>query len=128
LQPKRSSLIIGVLLIVAAYYSWWIFGSGDIFYRHSANAANREAILRLYSTIRVGDDREAVLKAYWSQRTEDLRLHVDVPASWVVAMPGEFGATDWTLVVEFRNDKVSAVRMRTADGPRPTGGPPDKGA
>ena len=128
MQPKRSYLVSGVLVVVAAYYSWWIFWSGDNFHRHSANAGNREAILRLHSAIRIGDDRQTVLKAYWSQRTEDLRLQVDMPAQWVVAMPSEFGATDWTLIVEFRDDKVSAVRMRTADGPPPTGGPSDKGA
>ena len=64
MQPKRSYLVSGILVVVVAYYCWWIFWSGDNFYRHLANAANRDAIVRLHSTIRIGDDRQTVLKAY----------------------------------------------------------------
>jgi len=125
---KRSFLLGAAVLAIAGYYSWWIFWSGDNFYRHSANAVNREAVLRVHGALRVDADRADVLQQYWSHRTQDLRLHVDTPARWVVSMPSEFGASDWTLIVEFRDGKVSAIRVRTADGPRPPEGPPDKGA
>jgi hypothetical protein len=124
---KRSYLIAGVAFVVALYYGWWIFWSGDNFRRHSANAPNRQAILQLYSGVAVGADRETVLQEYWSRRTHDLRLDVDNPDRWLVSMPGEFGASDWTLIVEFHAGKVSALRVRTADGPRPQDGPTDKG-
>jgi hypothetical protein len=100
--------------------------SGDNFQRHSADAPNRQAILQRYSGVAVGADRETVLEEYWSRRTHDLRLDVDNPDRWLVSMPGEFGASDWTLIVEFHAGKVSALRVRAADGPRPQDGPTDK--
>jgi hypothetical protein len=41
-------------------------------------------------------------------------------------MPIEFGASDWKLLLDFRDDKVVRVRLLTADGPPPENGPPDK--
>ena len=125
---KRSFLIVAVVLTVAAYYAWWIFLSGDNFRRHSANAGNRQALVRLHAALDVGADREKVLNEYWSLRTTELRLRVDAADRWIVSMPYEFGARDWTLIVEFREGRVSAVRVRTSDGPAPTNGPPDKAA
>jgi hypothetical protein len=43
-------------------------------------------------------------------------------------MPYEFGATNWEIFVDFAGDRVRQLRMRTADGPPPRGGPPDKGS
>jgi hypothetical protein len=125
---RRQSYITGAVIIaVVAYYSWWMFWSGDNFRLHSANAGNRAGILRLYLAVGLGDDPGKVLQTYWSLRTEDLRLDVDSPGRWSVTMPGEFGASDWTLVLEFRDGRVSAVRVRTADGPQPSEAPRDKG-
>jgi hypothetical protein len=126
-EMRRRYLIAGVAGVAALYYGWWLFWSGDNFRRHSDNAANRQAILQIHSGVAVGADRETVLQAFWSSRTHDLRLDVDNPDRWLVSMPGEFGASDWTLIVEFHVGKVSALRVRTADGPRPQNGPADKG-
>jgi hypothetical protein len=124
---ERSYLVRAIVLVVAAYYGWWVFLSGDVFFRHSANAGNRDAVLRVHSALPIGADYGAVLKHYWSHRTQNLRLYVDTADLWVISMPSEFGASDWTLIVRFRDGKVTAVRVRTSDGPRPTDGPPDKG-
>ena len=115
-----------VVLAIAAFCAWWVFWSGDNFRLHSANANNRAAIMRLHSALQVGDDFDKVLKEYWSQRTEELRLHVDVRDRWFVSMPGGLGASDWTLVVEYADGKVAAIRVRTADGPQPADRPTDK--
>jgi len=127
-ERKRSYLVAGLVLVLLAYYAWWLLLSGDTFHTHSANAANRAALVRLHTALRIGAVRSSVLDEYWSQRTPDLRLHVDAADQWVVSMPLEFGANDWTLIIEFRNNVVSAVRVRTSDGPGPAEGPPDKGA
>jgi hypothetical protein len=126
LKTKRFYLIAALVLMVAAYYSWWIFSSGDNFRTHSTNALNRAAIVRLHGVLSIGAARSKVLDEYWSHRTPDLRLQVDARDRWVESMPAEFGATDWTLIVQFRDSVVSAVRVRTADGLRPAEGPPDK--
>ena len=55
---RRSRLTAAVVLVVALYYGWSIFLSGDVFRRHSSNAGNREAIVQLYSGVPVGADRE----------------------------------------------------------------------
>jgi hypothetical protein len=43
-------------------------------------------------------------------------------------MPLEFGATDWCLLIDFDQGKVSAIRMRTSDGiqRKPEAAPDDK--
>jgi hypothetical protein len=128
LGTKRPAVVSALVVAIAAYCVWWFFWSGDGFHRHSTNADNRAAVMRLHAALRVGDDFEKVLNEYWSQRTEELRLHVEARDQWFVSMPGEFGASDWTLVVKYHDGKVSAIRVRTADGPGPTDGPADKGS
>ena len=123
---RRTFVVTTVVLGIAGYYYWWVFWSGDNFRSHSSNAANRDAIVRLHEALRPNDDRTEVLEKYWSHRTTDLRLHLDSPDAWVVSMPLEFGAGDWNLRIEFRNGRLSAVRIRTADGPAPREAPPDK--
>ena len=109
---KRTVVVTTVVLFAVAYYSWWLFWSGDNFHRHSANADNRAAILRLHSALQVGDPFDKVLTEYWSQGTEELRLHLDARDRWLISMPSEFGANDWTLVLEYLNGRVSAIRIR----------------
>jgi hypothetical protein len=107
-------------------YWWWIFRSGDNFRTHASNAANRAALTQLYTEIRLGNGYEDVLRTYWSRRTPELRLDAGDPAAWRVAMPGEFGATDWNLVLEFRDGRVTRVAVRTSDGPAPKDAPAEK--
>lgn len=46
---------------------------------------------------------------------------------WVVASPYEFGATNWILVIDFENDKVKSLKIRTSDSMniKPDGAPGD---
>ena len=124
---KRSHVIISVIAtLAAAYYSWWFFASGDVFHSSKRNAPNRTALLQLYEAVAVGSSHAEVLAAYWQHRTEELKLSAERPSAWSVRMPLEFGASDWLLLVEFRDDRVSAVRVRMSDGPPPKDGPKDK--
>jgi hypothetical protein len=124
---KRSHAIISVIgVLVAVYYGWWFFVSGDVFHSSKRNAPNRAALLRVYEAVNVGASHPEVLAAYWQHRTDELRLHAESPTTWGIRMPMEFGASDWNLFIEFHEGGVSAIRVRTSDGPPPKDGPKDK--
>ena len=93
------------------------------FNTHTRNEANRQALLRIRDELSIGDSPDDVLRAYSRFRTDELSL-VKGP-NWCIEMPTEFGATDWNLIIEYRENGVSAVRVRTSDGPPPSDGPTD---
>ncbi len=125
---KTQKLILGVAgLFLVAYFSWLVFGSGDWFITHSRNASNRASLLKIRDYIHVGDGYESALKSFWQLASKDLRLSAESPQIWAVSMPSEIGATNWVLYVEFRDGKVSAVKVRTSDGPHPTDAPENVG-
>ncbi len=96
------------------------------FTTHYHNEANRNALATLHGSIAPEDTRGQVLADYYENRTDDLRLHCDEPAECIIGMPGELGATDWNLRIEFCQGRVFAVRMRSTNGPKPNAGPDDK--
>ncbi|MEK7706740.1 MAG: hypothetical protein AAB380_01935, partial [Verrucomicrobiota bacterium] len=113
---KRSHVILSlVVTLAAAYYGWWLFLSGDNFYTSKRNEPNRAALLQLYEAIEIGESYTEVLSAYWQYRRDELRLFAERSTEWIIKMPFELGATDWTLFVEFQDGRVSAVRVRTSD-------------
>lgn len=130
MKSKRQAAIIITLVVVLAglYYFWWIFLSGDNFALHGKNEANRVAIKELAAAITLGSTREDVLKDYYKIRTDDLRLRCDTPTGWTISMPMEFSASDWILWLDFDQDRISAVRVRSSDGPKPNASPDDKAA
>jgi hypothetical protein len=126
-EPGRARpIIVVVVLAVVGYYSWWILRSGDSFRTRASNAANRAALTHLHTEIRLGNGYEDVLRTYWRRRTPELRLHADNAAEWRVAMPLEFGASDWNLILGFHDGRVTRVTVRTSDGPAPTDAPAEK--
>jgi hypothetical protein len=130
-MKKLSRFDIAVIVALVVGMTWFVFLGGDVFRSHSANVPKREALVRIHSAINVGDSYDAVLQTYWSHRTRYLQLFAESPEYWRVAMPLEFGASDWTLILEFRNARASAVQVRTSDSPhrggyRPEEAPKDK--
>jgi len=91
------------------------------------NAGSRTALINLQQSVNIGDSHDSVLKAYWQHSSVPLTLNPTKPELWTVSMPHEIFATDWLLYIEFVDGKVSAVRVRTSDGPRPSNAPEDKG-
>ena len=126
---KQKNILVFVFagLLIAAYFAWLIFGSGDWFFPHAKNAPNRVALLKIREAIHPGDRYENVLKSYWQHASRDLILYAWSPQAWTVTMPHEFGARDWVLFIEFADGKVSAFKIRTSDGLPPSSGPPDVG-
>ena len=125
-MQQKTILRVAALLILA-YYSWLLFGSGDWFFTHSKNAPNRVALIGIREEIKLGNGYEAVLKSYWWKKSKDLTLYAGCPQIWTVSMPHELGASNWVLYIEFSDERVSAVRVRTSDGPTPSGAPVDVG-
>ena len=123
---KRSHLVIWVIVVLA--WVWWVrgFWLTEVFHSQKSNEPNRTALLGIYDAVALGSSYDDVLKAYWQHRTRSLGLSAERPTDWSISMPLEFGATDWRLHIEFRDDKVSALRVRTSDGPPPNGAPSDK--
>ena len=115
-----------VLLAVLAFILWYFFFSGRVFHSRASNAPNRDALVLLHEAIQIGTSASEVRDLFQRYATPQLRLHDERPTDWVVRMPMEFGASDWKLLLDFRDDRVVRVRLVTADGPPPKNGPPDK--
>lgn len=117
---------IGLLMFVLAYVTWFLFT--DVFTLHGSNQANRDALNRIHAALQRGDTHATVLEKYWQLRTDELRINTESPKSWRVRMPLEMGAGDWSLEIDFdeATGKVTAIRVRTSNGPAPKDGPPDK--
>ena len=125
---NRRKFIVGLIVVlVGTFYGWWILASGEWFYTHGGNASNRAALLKIREQLSVGDGYEKTLKTYWQYASPDLRLYSGSPQMWSISMPSEFGASDWVLYLDFSDGKVSAIRVRTSDGPRPSAAPNDLG-
>lgn len=82
------------------------------------------------NALSVGDSREAARGTIESRLRPELRFEGSHPHLWTVRMPSEVRATDWMLLIDFEQDRVSQVRMRTSDGMdivhKPKEAPPDK--
>ena len=116
----------GILALVLVGIIWMFFFSGHPFHSPSSNAPNRAALKQIYETIQVGDSPATVRTTFERYASPTLSLHADRDSDWFVTMPTEWGASDWNLSVDFLDGKVASVKIRTADGPPPSNGPPDK--
>jgi hypothetical protein len=82
----------------------------------------------LYETLEPGTTKPQVRAAIDSGRFPHLRFHTDDDHTWLAFAPYEFGAQNWVLLIEFENDHVSALRVRTEDSLKshPAEAPRDK--
>ena len=125
MKLQRSQLTKASILLVVGAVLAGGFLFTEVFQTHASNESNRIALLKIRDTVSVGSSHAEVLDSYWRHRTDYLKLHVERPTDWIITMPLEFGAGNWKLLIEFHDGRVSAVRIRTADGP-PVHGPKDK--
>jgi len=126
MKIKRSG-VVAAIFILAAVVAWVkCFWFTEVFRTHKSNEPQRAALLQIRDAVAIGASYADVLAAYWEHRTDSLRVFADRPDSWLITMPLEFGASDWKLLIEFHEGRVSAVRVRTSDGPPLEDGPEDK--
>ena len=125
MKLQRSKFITASILLVIGVV--WVAGFlfTEVFHTQASNESNRIALLKIRDVVAVGSSHAEVLDSYWRHRTDYLKLHAERPTDWIITMPLEFGAGNWKLLIEFHDGRVSAVRVRTADGP-PVHGPKDK--
>lgn len=127
MKLSRSLIRDGVILLaVLGFFFWLFFFSGHFFHSHTSNAPNRAALVQLHQAIQLDSSASEVRELFQRYATPQLRLHDERVADWLIRMPMEFGASDWKLLLDFRDDRVIRVRLLTADGPPPKDGPPDK--
>lgn len=92
---------------------------------HGSNAANRTALLGIYSNLTVGMPEPEAVRTVSNRLIGELKL-VSLDKGIFLRMPLEWGASDWNLTVECSNRAVTSVRIRTSDGPAPIYAPKDK--
>ena len=115
---RRKRIVFLVFVAVAIAIAIYI-----LMYRGSA--AKKE-VTKLYDAVNLGDDRSRLHELANEFKMLTLR-HVS-ESNWFFETPLQFGAGNWILVVNWTNDHVSAVRVRTADSLNslPNSAPPDK--
>jgi hypothetical protein len=88
----------------------------------------RAQVLGLFESVEPGMARQQVRNAMDVGKYPDLRFRQEDAEGWSASAPHEFGATNWILRIDFQDERVSAVRIRTADGDfdHPAKAPPDK--
>jgi hypothetical protein len=122
MSRRGKEAVLGVGIVLLIFFLFVTFG----FRSATRNKENRAALLQMRELINPGDSYEKVSRVFWEQRTSELWLIAENPSEWMVRMPLEFGASDWTLLITFEEGRVSKVQIRTTDGPPPKEGPEDK--
>lgn len=115
MRIKRSHVAAATIILVISIV--WVkgFWFTEMFRTHKSNEPHRTALLQIRDAVAVGASHADVLAAYWRHRTDNRRLFADRSTGWVITMPLEFEASDWTLLIEFHDG--------TSDGPTPKDGP-----
>lgn len=90
-------------------------------------AEYRTEVQSLYHRLQPGMTRQEVRAEITLDKYPHLRF-AEADAMWSAAAPFEFGAGNWVLLIEFDGERVSAVRVGTADDltRHPGEAPPDK--
>lgn len=93
-------------------------------------AGAREELRSAFAMVSLGESRRDVTSKV--QGADFKRL--DLPDrgaqnEWLITTPGEWGATNWLMWIQFCGDKVAWTGIRLADGKQfhPADAPPDKG-
>jgi hypothetical protein len=89
---------------------------------------HRSEVRGLYESLRTGMLRHEVEQRMQGDLYPHLQFSRGSGRVWYAESPLEFGAKNWVLLVECEEDRVLAVRVRTADSVQehPKDAPPDK--
>jgi hypothetical protein len=118
-KALQVGIVVTIVTLVAATFTPVTFLNRE---KYRAEARG------LYDRLQPGMAKSEVLEALRSGDYQNLEFRGDDPMVWYVSTPYEFGAQNWQLLIEFRAERVSAVRVRTADTHKypPSEAPPDK--
>jgi hypothetical protein len=109
-------VVVGAAVILEP----WTFLRRDVY---------RREVRAFYESVEPGMTREQVAQGMDSGKFPNLTFDRK-SRLWSGDAPYEFGAQSWVLLIEFQSERVSAVRVRTADGigpqHHPADAPPDK--
>ena len=119
---KFSLVFIALLFVFVCSAVVWIHS----FPSHESNKQNREALIRIFNKLDLGNTEQSVRNIYNEHKTNDLGLSTDDRGEWCISMPYEFGSTDWRIYLTFEKSHLTKAMIRTMDGPKPNGSPDDK--
>ena len=125
-MKKTEILTLALMAGVIVAIVWSVVGE-PLFHR----GRNRGQVLALYEEVQPGMTKQQVQQVIDSGEYPNLRFRrVDQVDDdrWYGSTPLEFDATNWVLCIEFTAGRVSALRIRTADGDwdHPPEAPADK--
>jgi hypothetical protein len=86
-----------------------------IFYLKSQGDKYNENLTRVMSQINLGDSSEKVKSLFENTKDEGFDYFPKGNNLMILTSPSEFGATNWRLLVEFKDSKVISVKVRSED-------------
>lgn len=94
-------------------------------FQHFMNKDNRDAMLTIYNKSSIGMSTEEFLRIFLENKSFNLNIN-KYSDEYTISMPVEFGAEDWLMFVYTKDNKITELKIRTLDGPKPDDGPEDK--
>jgi len=125
---KKNELLFNIIVVLFVSLCFVYTGYNMFFRQRNLNVPNKNALKNIMNDINIGDSVDLVKKVYVKNKTESLEFNNKDPNFWTIGMPLEFGAGDWILFINFKDQVVKELRMRTSDGHenKPEGAPNDK--
>jgi len=123
-RTVRWVLLVLLVVFIAALY-FLTFNATP-----QGQAQARTDIVQMFNALAIGDTRQTVESKFKRINSKYLGLpRTQDEKEWLITTPGEWGATNWLIWVEFCGDRVASVGTRLADGKEfhPSEAPPDKG-
>lgn len=116
---RKFSLAFVTLLALAALAVIW---SG------SKSKEAREELEAAFARVQLGASSSEIRALIGESEFRHLKLREVDPSSFLVQTPLEWGARNWVLWIDVKDDKVTALRIRFHDDKngRPDEAPPDK--
>jgi type II secretory pathway pseudopilin PulG len=94
----------------------------------SRNKESRAELESAFTRVALGASSSEVQALFDGGEFRHLKLHQVDPSGLLVQTPLKWGARNWVLWIEVKDDKVTALRIRFHDdkNSRPEEAPPDK--
>ena len=117
---KAPLVILCAAIIVVA--------AGVILERSPTKKESRREITELMHAFALGQSMEDVRTIFKNVAGKHSKLLELSSSQWLVNTPPEFGAVNWYIWIDFASGKITALRVRLADGPemKPPDAPSDK--